>query len=427
MTPDRTKEPAIIDAVEFDVKLKPYESFVLDNGTNVYSINAGAEEVVMLELVFYAGNWYEDKNIVAATTNHLLKNGTSNKNAFAINEFFEFYGAFLSRSCFNETATITLHCLNKHLSTLLPVVAELITEAIFPEDELAIYQQNQKQRLEVNLKKCDFVANRFIDEYIYGLEHPYGKYTTAGDFNALSKQDLTSFYDQYYTHGNCMVFVAGKLPKDVQELLNNALGKLPFNQQSNTIKNIKQVPATTKKYRITNDAEGVQAAIRIARPFPNRHHPDFQKVQVLNNLFGGFFGSRLMSNIREDKGYTYGIHSYIQNHIHDTAWLISTEAGRDVAEATITEVYKEMALLRDEQIDSEELDLVRNYMIGSLLGDLDGPFQIMARWKNYILNNVDSSYFYNSLQTIRTVSSEELQELAKRYLNPADFYELLVI
>lgn len=424
---DRTKAPVIQDAVDFDVKLKPYEGFQLDNHTPVYTINAGAEEVVMLELVFYAGNWYEDKNIVAATTNHLLKNGTKNKNAFAINEFFEFYGAFLSRSCFNETATITLHCLNKHLATLLPVVTELITDAIFPESELAIYQQNQKQRLSVNLKKCDFIANRLIDEYIYGFDHPYGKYTSAKDFDQLAQSDLNKFYDQYYTHGNCMVFVAGKLPKDLESMLNKELGQLPFNKVDKIIKPIEQVRASQKKYRITNDIDSVQAAIRIGRPFPTRHHPDFPKVQVLNNLFGGFFGSRLMSNIREEKGYTYGIHSYIQNHLHETAWLVSTEAGRDVAEATITEVYKEMALLREEKIDAEELDLVRNYMIGSLLGDLDGPFQIMARWKNYILNNLDADYFYQSLETVRTVSAEELQELAQKWLQPEDFYELLVI
>jgi predicted Zn-dependent peptidase len=209
--------------------------------------------------------------------------------------------------------------------------------------------------------------------------------------------------------------------------LNKTLGHLPFNQQHFPLREIIQTPATIKKYHIVNDAESVQAAIRIARPFPNRHHPDFPKVQVLNNLFGGFFGSRLMSNIREDKGYTYGIHSYLQNHLHNTAWMISTEAGRDVAEATITEVYKEMALLRDEIIEAEELDLVRNYMIGSLLGDLDGPFQIIARWKNYILNNLGSDYFYNSLDSVRNVSAEELQELAKKYLNPDEFYELMVV
>src|SRR5205085_5680830 len=110
-----------------------------------------------------------------------------------------------------------------------------------------------------------------------------------------------------------------------------------------------------KKFRVTNDKDGVQGSIRIARPFPNRHHPDFLRFQVLNSLFGGFFGSRLMTNIREDKGYTYGIHSYIQNHIQESAWLISTEAGRDVCEPAVQEIYHEMKKLRDELVDDEEL------------------------------------------------------------------------
>jgi predicted Zn-dependent peptidase len=186
-------------------------------------------------------------------------------------------------------------------------------------------------------------------------------------------------------------------------------------------------PAAEKKYNIINDANGVQAAIRIARPFPNRHHPDFTKAQVLNNIFGGYFGSRLMSNIREDKGYTYGIHSHLQNHIHTTAWLISTEAGRDVSAATVAEIYKEMQVLCDEPVGRDELRLVRNYMMGSILGDLDGPFQIIARWKNYVLNGLDGGYFDKALAIIRTVSAEELQQLAKKYFNPAEFYELTVV
>jgi len=171
----------------------------------------------------------------------------------------------------------------------------------------------------------------------------------------------------------------------------------------------------------------VQGSIRIARPFPNRHHPDFMKVAVLNTIFGGFFGSRLMTNIREDKGYTYGIHSYLQNNIHDSAWMVSTEAGRDVCEAAIKEVYAEMEDLREEIVDEEELQLVRNYMIGIILGDLDGPFQILSRWKNIILNNLDEKYFYNSIHTIKTISAEEIRELARKYLNPEAFYELVVI
>lgn len=425
--PDRKNAPQIIDAVDMHLELKPYESYTLDNGVEVYAFNGGEEEVLMVELVFFAGNWYEEKNIVAATTNFMLKNGTKKRNAFALNEHFEFYGAYLNRHCYNETATITLHCLSKHLSELLLVTAEIITDSVFPEQELLIYKQNQKQRLEINLKKCDFIANRLIDEYIYGFHHPYGRYTSTLDYEELQREELDAFYKQYYTNGKCIIFTAGKLPADIIPQLNKAFGHLPFQQNSLSDKQFNPAPAELLKYNILNDTEGVQGAIRIAQPFPNRHHPDFSRMQVLNNIFGGYFGSRLMSNIREDKGYTYGIHSHLQNHIHTSALVVSTEAGRDVCEATIAEVYKEMEILRTEPVEEEELALVRNYMIGSLIGDLDGPFHIIARWKNYILNGVTDEYFYNSIDTVKNISAEELRELARKYLNPEQFYELLVV
>jgi predicted Zn-dependent peptidase len=313
------------------------------------------------------------------------------------------------------------------LPSLLPVVSELITDSIFPENELAIYQQNQKQRLAVSLKKCDFVANRFIDEYLFGTKHPYGKYTSAEDYDAVTREDIIQFYQTYYTKGKCILFVAGALPSDIETQLNNHFGQLPLNQSSIAEVEHPVLPFAEKKHHIINDPNGVQGAIRLARPFPNRHHPDFSKVQVLNNIFGGFFGSRLMSNIREDKGYTYGIHSYLQNLIHQSAWMVSTEAGKDVCEATIAEVYKEMAILRETTIEKEELDLVRNFMMGSILADLDGPFHIANRWKSYVLNGLDATYFAKAIQTIKTVTADELQALANIYLKEEDFFELLVI
>jgi zinc protease len=422
---DRKKAPAIVDAVNFQLKLKPYQKFILDNGVEVYAIDAGAEEVMAIEWVFNAGNSYEDQNLVAATTNFLLRNGTSKKSAFEINDHFEYFGSYLNRSCLNETATITLHCLTKHVGELLPAVKELITDSVMPQEELAIYQQNMKQRLKVSLKKSDFIAGRLIDVYLYGEKHPYGKFSSAEDFDALQREQLLDFYKKYYQQGKLTMFIAGKLPANLEQLLNQHFGDLPNNKAAD--KETAIIHATEKKFRVTNDAEGVQGSIRIARPFPNRHHPDFLKVQVLNALFGGFFGSRLMSNIREDKGYTYGIHSYLQNHVQHSAWMVSTEAGKDVCEAAITEVYKEMKDLREELVDEEELLLVRNYMMGGILGDLDGPFQIMARWKNIILNGLDEKYFYDSINTIKTISAEEIQQLAQKYLQPEDFYELVVV
>jgi predicted Zn-dependent peptidase len=424
-TLNRKKPPHIKDAVDMSLQLKPYDKYVLNNGVEVYAINAGAEEVLQLEWVFRAGNWYEEKNLVAASTNFLLKNGTSAKNAFQINEHFEYYGSYLNRACYNETATVTLHALSKHLEHLLPVVKELLIDSTFPEEELAIYKQNMKQRLQVNLKKCDFVANRLIDAYLYGEDHPYGKYTRHEDFDAVTRDQVQAFYKSGYLNGNLVLFVAGKLPSNLFQILNRHFGDLQHAPQP--ISNIGSQPATERKYRIINDPAGVQGAIRLGAPFPNRHHPDFTKTQVLNNIFGGFFGSRLMTNIREDKGYTYGIHSYLENHMQQSAWIVSTEAGRDVCEAAIIETYKEMERLRNEPVDEDELLLVRNYMLGSILGDLDGPFHIINRWKNIILNGLPHDYFYKQVDVIKSVSANELQQLANKYLQPENFYELVVV
>lgn len=424
---NRKIAPDIHNAVDFNLDLKPIHQFELDNKVPVYAYNAGPQDVLQLEFVFYAGNWYEEQNVVAASTNFLIKNGTSKKTAYVINEDVEFYGAYFNRHCYNETASITLHCLTKYLPDLLPLIVDVITDAVFPEDEIATYKQNQKQRLEVSLKKCDFVANRLIDEYLFGFHHPYGKYSIAQDYEGINREQLLDFYQQFYTNGQCLIFAAGKLPANFEQLLNAQFGQLPLNKKPlHTIQHTSQ-PAAQKKYNISNDVNGVQAAIRIAKPFPNRHHPDFPKMQVLNNILGGYFGSRLMSNIREDKGYTYGISSYLQNHIQQSALVISTEAGRDVAMATINEVYYEMEKLRKESVGEAELHLVRNFMLGTILGDLDGPFQVIGRWKNYILNGLSEDYFHKSINIIKNITTEELHQLANKYLNPDEFYELLVI
>ncbi len=426
MAVDRIVAPIIKDAIDFDIQLKPYQKFALDNGVEVYAYEGGSQEVLLVDMVFDAGNTYEEKNWVAAATNFLLKNGTSSKTSFEITDAFEFYGAHLNRTCTNETATVTLHCLTKHFEEVIPLMGEIVAAATFPEKEIAILKQNQIQRLLLNLKKGDFIANRLIDEYLFGFEHPYGKYSVEQDYKNINREDLVAFYDKYYKHGKCVLFIAGKFPSNIEALLNKHIGQLSLNK-----KEIKEqihpiVSAVQKKYSIVNDAASVQGSIRLARPFPNRHHPDFPAAQVLNNIFGGFFGSRLMSNIREDKGYTYGIHSYLQNYKHAGAWMVSTDAGKDVCKATIEEVYKEMKKLRETLVEADELKLVKNYMLGALLGDLDGPFQIISRWKSYLLNDLTADYFYNTIKVVREVQPEQILALANTYLKEEDFYELVV-
>jgi predicted Zn-dependent peptidase len=424
---NRSEAPNIKDAVEYKIGLKKPDQFKLDNGVEVYNVQAGTEEVVQIEWVFKAGNWFEEKKLIASAANFLIKNGTSNKSAFEINEFIDFYGAYLNRSCYNETAVVSLHCLTKQLEHILPLVQEIFLDATMPEDELLIYKQNMKQRLAVNLKKCDFIAGRKIDALLFGEKHPYGVYSEMDDYDAIQQDELIRYYQSYYKNGHCTIFSAGILPANYQQLLNKYFGHLPFNKNQVTNISHPMLPSSQKKWNILNDPDGVQGAIRIARPCPLPSDPVFPKLQVLNVLFGGFFGSRLMANIREDKGYTYGIYSYLMNHIHASAILISTEAGRDVCEATVKEVYHEMEQLRNKEVGKDELLLVKNYLIGTLLGDLDGPFHIIGRWKNLILHGMDESHFHYYVDTIKTIEAKELKNLAEKYLNPEEFYELVVV
>ncbi|ACU58203.1 M16 family metallopeptidase [Chitinophaga pinensis] len=425
---NRKIAPEIKDATAFDIKLRPYEKVTLDNGIPVHIIKSDEQDTLQLELVFPGGSWYESENLVASATNFLMKNGSGKLSALQINENIDYFGAYLNRNSHHEYATYTLHCLTKHFADLVPVLQEVILDPVFPEEELAIFRQNMKQRLAVNLQKCDFVANRHIDRYLFGEFHPYGRVSSMEAYDALQSATMQAFYKQHYTYNNCKIFVAGHLPANMIEMLNEYFGKTKWNGEASIIRpEISIMAAEEKKFRIFNDENGVQGAVRVARPFPNRYHPDFPKMLVLNTILGGYFGSRLMSNIREEKGYTYGIHSQLYNFRQSSAINIQTEAGRDVCEATIEEIYKELRTLQKEIVPEEELHLVRNFMIGSILGDLDGAFEVIQRWKNLILNGLDENYFYNNINTIKTITAEELQELAQEYLSPEDFYELVVI
>jgi zinc protease len=423
---NRTIAPIITNTAQLEVQLKDAENFTLDNGIEVCMIDAGKQDVLSIDFSFAAGNVYETKNLVSGITSHLLKCGTTTKTAFDINEGFEFYGASLNRGAGAEYASVSLYTLAKHTEQLLPMVYDVIYNSILPQKELDIFIQNSLQRLKMNLQKGDFIANRMIDVYLYGVQHPYGRHSSEADYIAVTQQDCIEFYTKHYMEATFKIFVGGKLPSNIKELLNKFFGQHKIINTSLTVADKNYAPATQKKYEIINDVNAVQGAIRIGRPFFNRHHPDFKECMVLNTILGGFFGSRLMENIREDKGYTYGIYSYVQSHINETAWIISTEAGKDVTPATLQEIYKEMELLQNVLVDEEELQLVQNYMMGQILGDLDGPFQLINRWKMYDLNNLDGQFFKDYVHTIKTITPERIKELAIKYLNKEDFYELVV-
>ncbi len=417
----------IHDAVEFDYKLPPLNTTTLDNGLPLHWVDAGVQDVVQIDWVFPAGLWFEQKEAVAHATAGLMKNGTSKHTSEQISEALEFYGAQLKTSAGNDFATVTLYALTKHLPALLPMVLEILTEATYPEHELEIYKRNVIQRLLVNLRQCEFVANQRIDALLFGEHHPYGRFTRQDTVEALTRADLLTYYKGHYSLANVRMFMAGKVGIAEVKQLNDIFGQAPIIATPVAPVTFEHAPKSERVQRISNEPNGVQGAIRIGRLFPNRHHPDYTPMVVLNTLFGGYFGSRLMSNIREDKGYTYGIHSSLGPEVNGGSMVIGTETGRDVTEAAVEEVYKEMELLCNEPADEEELLLVKNYLLGGILGDLDGPFSILQRWRTLILNGFTEEQFNRNIGIYKNITTAELQALAKKYFVKEEFYEIVVI
>ncbi len=424
---DRTSPPEIHDAVEFDYKLPPINTEKLDNGLPFYWLDAGVQDVVQIDWIFPAGLWYEQKPSVAHATAGLMKNGTTKYTSEQIHESLEFYGAQLKVSAGNDFGNITLHCLTKHLPSLLPMVYEIINDAAFPEHEVEIHKHNAIQRLLVNLRQCEFVANQRIDAVLFGEAHPYGRFSKKENIEALNREDLVAFYKTHFNLANAKIFMAGKVGEQEVKIVNSIFGQ-PINEKSGLQElSFPAPPPVERVLKINNDPNGVQGAIRIGRMFPNRHHPDYTPMVVLNTLFGGYFGSRLMSNIREEKGFTYGIYSSLGPDLNGGSLVIHTETGRDVVEPAIKEIYHEMEVLCNEQATDEELLLVKNYLLGGLLGDLDGPFSILQRWRTLILHGFTEEYFNNNINIYKTISAKELQILAQKYFNKNDFNEVVVI
>ncbi len=426
---NRTIAPPFHDPVEFSFSLPPIQHTVFSNNLPLYWLRAGTQQVAQVELVFPAGVWQEGKAAVAQATASLLKNGTAHKTAHQISEAFEQYGATLKTAAGDDWASLTLYALTKHLPILLPVLREVLLEASFPEEELRLYKQNNIQRLLVSLRQSDFVANQRIDAALFGENHPYGRFTREVALSALTREDLVQIHRSHYMLSGAKVFAAGAIGDAEIELINTIFGSLPTDASSTTAnpENAQTQPAADRVQRITNDPNGMQGAIRIGRTFPNRQHPDFTPMVVLNTVLGGYFGSRLMSNIREEKGFTYGIYSSVQPMLHGGSMIIHTEAGREVCEAAVTEVWKEMKVLQEETISEEELRLVKNYLLGGLLGELDGPFQLLNRWKTLILNGFSGERFHKNIETYKAIDASTLQTLAQKYYNRQDFYELVVV
>lgn len=397
----------------------------LSNQIPVYSVNAGTQDLIKVEFIFPAGMFHQEQPLQAATVNAMMEEGTSKMTAAEIADAIDFYGAFLEVNVGQDNAYVVLYSLNKHLGHTLPVVEQILKDASFPEEELAIHLQNKLQKFLVNNQKVATIARKRFTELLFGAQHPYGINVVEKDFARVNQQVLIDFYKGRYNSDNCQIVLSGKVTDEVVGLVEKHFGGNDWSSKQSFTEPAVQIQSFTNRLEMVEKADALQSAIRIGKVMFNKTHADFHPLQVLNTAFGGYFGSRLMSNIREDKGYTYGIGSGLVSLKNSGYFFISTEVGVDVCQKAIHEIYFEMKRLRDELIPSDELELVKNYMLGTFLRSVDGPFAMADRFKGILEYGLGYDYFDRYVATIKSISASEIRELANQYLQESSMLELV--
>ena len=400
-------------------------SLRLNNGVPVYLIDAGTEDIMRLEFTFKAGQVNEYLPLLASTTNRMLSEGSQNYSSEELNRILDFHGAFLNLSAEKDRAGIVIFFLSKHIDKVLELSREILFRPVFSEPELNSLMKKRLRWYQVNREKVQNLAIDQFFESVFGRHHPYGHQLSESDFENINPAILKDFHAKYYTPDNMAVIISGKLHEKTFELLNYYFGDIKtqniYNEESGNILK------GEKKRKVHIDKPGsVQSAIRIGSTTINKRHPDYPGLKILDSVLGGYFGSRLMKNIREEKGYTYGISSAVSSLDLTGYKVISTDVGTNNCQKTLAEIYKEIHLLQSTPVEKEELTIVRNYMSGEMLRMFDGPFALAESFKSAWEFGLDNNYYFRLAEKIKTIDPDEITELAKTYYNIDDLYQVTV-
>jgi len=409
MMPDRSIAPVFSPPDKF--RLPHPDVINFENGSNLILLNIGDQPIVSIEFIFRSGTWFEAKPGEAFFSAKMLLEGTKSFSSADLAAKLDFYGAFIEIHPGFDYANIALHLPTRHVEKVIDVIGELLFAPAFQENELELMKQIQLNQLQVNLQKNSYLASREFRSLLYA-NHPYGHSPTKETIESIHPNALVEHY-QNHMHGKFDVFLTGKFDEKVpvllESLVKNRMKPMPeFHPRP-----ISETPFFN---RYIEKTDSLQSAIYMGKKCITRNHPDYPSVLLLNEVFGGYFGSRLMQNIREEKGYTYGIHSHMAHLKNDSYFVIGTEVKKDSREETLREIQVETDRLKNEYIPLHELDEARNHLKGSILNSLTSPSAVADKLKNIQYYDLQDDYYSQLFDGIDAATPESLMQLANSVL-----------
>ena len=409
---------------DFDLRIRNVSEHRLHNDFEIYELNSGTQEIIKIELVIRAGRVNESKPAVSKAAIKLLREASKSMNAEETANFFDFYGSVFKTESGMEYSSISLICLNKHFNELFPVWLEGFLNPEYGQEELSKYKELNSKKLLDQLSKNDVIAYRSFTETLFGSHHPYGYNTEAGDILSIQTEDLISYKGANCSLANAFLVLSGKYDDRIRDQIFEAFSNLALGQKA--VKPEFPSPSNaTGEFRIRTNNE-LQTNLKLGQIWVPRNHPDYVGLKFLNTILGGYFGSRLMKNIREEKGFTYGIYSAFDAWQEEGYFYVSSDVGSDYLDQTIDEIHKEINILKSNKIGDDELNMVRNYLLGQSLNLIDGPFATAQLVKSLKAKELNMDRFELAIEEIKSIDAQRLMDLSHQYLNTDSFTQVLV-
>ncbi len=406
---DRTIAPSVVEPKKFNLPVPKYIQF--KNGSQFFFLNIGDQPVIKLEFIFKAGSWFESSPGIAFFAAKMLTEGTISFFSKQIAERLDQYGAFVDISPGFDYINFSVNIPTHHYRKIESVIHEILFNPTFPEKELELMKKIQIQQLSVNEKKNNFVASRLFRSKLY-QGSPYGNVLTEKSIIDINTKSIGNHFDKW-VKGKFDIFVTGNFDRSFQRGIIRSFEKYlsPTNKfESKDFKYSKHFDEYHGR------KESFQSAIFMGKRSIGKDHKDFSQLLLLNEVFGGYFGSRLMQNIREDKGLTYGIQSHLVSMKNDAYFVINSEVKKENKDLAVEEIQNEIEKLKNELISNKELAQVKSYLKGSIINTLTTPFAITEKWKNIYFYNLENNFYDNLFDKIDQTSSEELLRLANDLL-----------
>ncbi len=421
---NRNLQPDICEPEQIAVQ-QP-ELYTLPNGIPLYILDACDCEVTRIDVLMEGGRWHQKQPLQALFTNRMLREGTRRYTAAQIAEKLDYYGAWLDLASASEHTYVTLYSLNKYLPNTLDLLESIIKEPVFPADELKVIINNNIQQFLVNSSKVEFLAHRGLVKAVYGSAHPVGYVVQEDDYRKITSETLQQFYDNFYHSGSCSIYLSGRITPDCIRRVESVFGTGTFGSHWKKVKKIHYLPVLTTERRVFIELpDALQSAVRIGGLSLDRCHPDYLKMRVVITLLGGYFGSRLMSNIREEKGYTYGIAASLMTYPDHGMLAISAETTNEYVDPLISEVYHEIDRLQNELVSDEELKMLKNYMLGDMCRSYESAFSLADAWISLQVSGLSSSYFAEALNAVKNITPDEIRELSQKYICKESLKEII--